>query len=141
MPSIPTLKTAMTPFPYSVSPVSPVSDAEALMAQHNVHHLPVVEERRIVGVLTPHDIAAARKGGPSGATLAVGDCAVADAYVVELDEPLETVLLTMAERHISSAIVTRRGRLAGVFTTVDACRAFGAYLSENFPHTDGDDAA
>ncbi len=55
--------------------------------------------------------------------------------------PRENVLVTMADRHIGSAIVTRRGKLAGVFTTLDACRAFGRYLQENFPHPQGDDAA
>ena len=61
--------------------------------------------------------------------------------MVDLNEPLETVLLTMAERHIGSALVTRQGRLAGVFTAVDACRTFGEYIRENFPRPDGDESA
>jgi len=71
----------------------------------------------------------------------VQDVHVSEVYAVELGEPLENVLLTMAARHIGSAIVTRHGRLAGVFTWVDACRCFGKYLQEAFPHPDGDEAA
>ena len=73
--------------------------------------------------------------------LTVDDLYHADAYVVDLEEPIENVLLTMAERHIGSALVTRQGRLAGVFTAVDACRAFGESIQDNFPRPDGDEAA
>lgn len=131
----------MTPFPYSVSPTAPAADAEALMDEHNVHHLPVVENRQIIGVITPHDIVTARAAREPDARLAVRDCYVRGAYVVDLDEPLERVLTTMADRQIGSAVVTRRGRLAGVFTTVDVCRCFAQYLAENFPRDDGDSAA
>jgi acetoin utilization protein AcuB len=141
MTSIPSLKAAMTPFPYSVSPTSPAADAETLMDEHNVHHLPVVENHQIIGIVTPHDIVAARNARQPDARLAVRDCYAHGAYVVELDEPLERVLMTMAERQIGSAVVTRHGRLAGVFTTVDVCRCFGQYLADNFPHDDGDAAA
>ena len=137
----PNLKTAMTPFPYSVAPDASLEEARALMEEHEVRHLPVVIEHRVVGILTPTDLTTAQLEKPDAERLTVEDCYEREVYVVELDEPLEHVLLTMAERHIGSAIVTRHGRLAGVFTTVDACRSFGDYLSENYPHGDGDDAA
>ena len=73
--------------------------------------------------------------------LTVSDVYVPDPYVVDLGEPIENVLLTMAEKHIGSALVTRQGRLAGVFTAMDACRSFGQYLRENFPRPEGDSAA
>ncbi len=71
----------------------------------------------------------------------VQDLYVADPYVVSVDEPIENVLLTMADRHIGSAVVTKGGKLAGVFTAVDACRCFGDYLRERYPHPDDNDAA
>ena len=37
--------------------------------------------------------------------------------------------------------LTRDGRLAGVLTWVDACRAFAEHLEAMDPHTDGGDAA
>jgi acetoin utilization protein AcuB len=64
---------------------------------------------------------------------------MADPYIVDLHEPLDNVLITMAERHIGSAIVTRAGKLVGMFTAVDACRCFGTFLREHFPRVEGDD--
>lgn len=137
----PTLKSAMTPFPYAVSPEAVVERAQQLMDEHGAHHLPVTVEHRVVGVVTPHDIMKARLGLERDAALTVDECYVRDVYVVDLNEPLETVLLAMAERSLGSAIVTRQGRLAGVFTALDACQCFGEYLAENFPHGGGNEAA
>jgi hypothetical protein len=47
----------------------------------------------------------------------------------------------MAERHIGSAIVTKAGKLVGMFTSMDACRSFGGYLRDHFPHPTDDEAA
>ena len=76
----------------------------------------------------------------SGA-LRVRDLYMADPYIVSIDEPLDKVLLTMAERHIGSAIVTKAGKLVGIFTSVDACRIFGEYLQDRFPHSMDDNVA
>jgi len=37
-------------------------------------------------------------------------------------------LIEMAERRIGSAIVTRKGEIAGLFTATDACRCFAEHL-------------
>jgi hypothetical protein len=39
----------------------------------------------------------------------------------------------MVEQHVSSALVLKDGKLAGIFTTHDACRSFGDFLSWLFP--------
>ena len=140
----PNLKTAMTPFPYSVQRDTPLAQAQQLMEEHNVHHLPVTEEYVVVGVITGHDIKSAlykSSDHDKVGELLVQDLYVADPYVVSIDEPIDNVLLTMADRHIGSAVVTKGGKLAGVFTALDACRCFGDYLRERFPHPDNDDAA
>ena len=58
------------------------------------------------------------------------DALARDPYVVDVGAPLDEVLLAMAERHIGSALVTRGGRLAGILTATDACRAFGETLRQ-----------
>ena len=52
----PHLATSMTPFPYSIDLDSLLTDALALMEQHNVRHLPVTEGRTVIGILTDRDI-------------------------------------------------------------------------------------
>jgi acetoin utilization protein AcuB len=140
----PSLKTAMTPFPYSIQRSASLDEARQLMDRHDVRHLPVTDRHELVGLVSDRDLRSvmARPAGRKGAgALTVKDVTIPDPYVVDLNEPLENVLLTMAARHIGSALVTRKGRLAGVFTAVDACRCFGEYLRENFPRPDGDEAA
>jgi acetoin utilization protein AcuB len=138
----PTLAAAMTPFPYSVDHNASLDFAQKLMEQREVRHLPVTEEQGLVGLITERDLRAAQRLHSSLADqreLTVNDVYISDPYIVDLHEPLERVLLTMAERHIGSAIVTRSGKLVGMFTVVDACRCFGAFLRAHFPRTRGDD--
>jgi hypothetical protein len=47
----------------------------------------------------------------------------------------------MAARHIGSAIIMRRGKLAGVLTVVDVCRILSDYLNTMFPQGSGNAAA
>lgn len=144
MHKIPTLKSVMTPFPYSIDLDASFDEASELMGHHDMRHLPVTRGHEVVGVITERDMISAIHVQSKSARddrLTVRDLYIADPYVVSMDEPLDTVLLTMAERHIGSAIVTRAGKLAGVFTTVDACRSFGEYLRARFPHPTDDAVA
>jgi len=71
----------------------------------------------------------------------VSDAMVKDAYIVDMEARLDEVLAHMAEHHLGSAIVTRRGKLAGIFTVTDACRHFAEFLREQVRRAGGDDAA
>ena len=134
----------MTPFPYSVRFGAPVTEATAFMREHGIHHLPVTDKDELVGVVSDRDIKLML--GPDFAypdphKLTVGEAMIRDAYVVELNERLDTVLQHMATHHIDSAVVTRNGKLAGVFTTSDACAKFAEHLREQFRRSGGGDAA
>jgi CBS domain-containing protein len=78
---------------------------------------------------------------PPESELTVRDVYIADPYIVDLNEPLDHVLLTMAQKHIGSVLVTKNGKLAGLFTTTDACRCFGEFLREKFSPRGDDEAA
>ncbi len=47
----------------------------------------------------------------------------------------------MAKRKIGSALITRKGKLAGVFTSIDACQVFAEYLQSQSESSRGDNAA
>lgn len=106
-----------------------------MMDEHAVHHLPVMDSEAIVGMVTGRDLDGASDDVPVRAVHTPAP------YVADLATPLEAVLRTMAERHLGSAIVTREGRLAGVFTWVDACRGWAEHLAREFPPPGGDEAA
>ena len=136
MKKMPLLTTFMTPFPHSVDLDASFDEASNLMARHNVRHLPVTHDNVVVGLaINLHSSPA------SAGSLSVRDLYMSDPYTVSVDEPLDSVLLTMAERHIGSAIVTKADKLVGMFTSVDACRSFGEYLRGQFPQPGGDEVA
>jgi CBS domain-containing protein len=66
---------------------------------------------------------------------------IADPYVVAFNAPLSTVVREMAVRHIGSAIVVRRGKLAGILSAIDVCRIFAEYLESRFGTPGGNAAA
>ncbi len=144
MKRIPAIKAVMTPFPYSVDVGASVADALAFMREHHIRHLPVTQDGELAGSVSDRDIKLILGpdfANPDEHRTLVGHAMVKDAYVVDMDARLDEVLAHMAEQHLGSAIVTRRGKLAGIFTVTDACRHFAEFLREQLRRSGGDDAA
>lgn len=140
---IPAIKAVMTPFPYSVEREAPIAEAVAMLAEHGIRHLPVVDGDRLVGLITERETELARRPGLAGdrsRPLRVLDLYTERACVVELDEPLDNVLVRMTNERVDSALVVRRGKLVGIFTVTDACLRFAEMLRDDRPLS-GDDAA
>jgi len=140
MKKIPAIKTVMTPFPYSVEQEAKVEAALTIMDAHAIHHLPVTKDGELAGVISSRDIRR-RKEHDGDTALAVSDVMSSDTYTVDLSERLDSVLHRMAEHHLGSVIVTRKGKLAGIFTHVDACAAFAEFLREQVRRSGGHTAA
>jgi len=139
---IPRVKMVMTPFPYSVEQKDSLRKAEKMMADHKIHHLPVVEDGNPVGIISHRDLQRTlSRDSPEGASVAVADVPREGAYVVDLSEPLDQVLAAMAKKRLGAALVVKDGRLAGIFTLTDACQCFAENLRQQFPSSGGDEAA
>ena len=130
----PLLKSVMSPFPYAIGLGDPLIEARKLMLEHHVRHLPVIRDGELAGIITDRDIKlllGPEFDYPDPREMLVEDAYVEDGYVVDIDTQLTDVLTTMADRHIGAALVTRKGKLAGIFTTIDACRALSALLKDD----------
>ncbi len=141
MKDVPAIKSVMTPFPHWVEAGATVDAARRLMREHDIRHLPVMEQGELVGLLADRDIRKALVGRSAAGVPSVGAICERPAFTVELSAPLDGVLCEMAKGHLESVIVVKQGRLAGIFTTVDACRAFAQLLGQLFPRGDKNDAA
>jgi acetoin utilization protein AcuB len=144
MDHIPSIGSVMTPFPYVVQVDESVLAARVLMVEHQVRHLPVKDGNTLLGVLTDRDLKRALDpslGLSPKAELFVRDVFVPDAYVVDVGEPLDGVLEHLSSQHIGSALVTKNGRLVGIFTLTDAARLYGRHLRSLFPSHSGDEVA
>jgi acetoin utilization protein AcuB len=126
----------MTPFPFSIDIEAPLAEAHAFLRERQIRHLPVTRDGVLAGVLTDRDIKLALGpdlGSPPERELKVSDVYQPDSYVVDAGARLEDVAEAMAERHVGSALVTRGGKLVGIFTTTDACRALARVLRGQHP--------
>ena len=121
---IPTLRTCMTPFPYTVDIHETASDALLKMEEHGIRHLPVTEQHDLMGVVSERDLKNALGWNKTQVEILVRDIYHPDLYTVELDAYLPGVLRELAERQIGCAVVLRQGKLAGIFTLTDACKHF-----------------
>jgi acetoin utilization protein AcuB len=141
----PRIKQLMTPFPYVIERGAPLLEARRLMLEHRIRHLPVIHQHELVGLISDRDIKlmlGPEFDYPDPRELTVADVMVENPYLVDLETALRTVLRHMADAHIGTALVTRAGRLAGIFTATDACRHFARWLEDEFPPpTAGHDAA
>jgi len=61
----------MTPNPATLSADAPVADALVLMARQGIHHIPLVREGRLAGVVSEKDVFALRRLSVEGITSAI----------------------------------------------------------------------
>lgn len=141
---MPTLTEVMTPFPHLIKESTSINDAIHLMEEKQFHHLPVVVDHAVVGLLSTTDIKLAQMPGhrtTEFTELSVGDICRRRIYLVDLHVRLDEVLENMAADSWEAAIVLREGRLAGIFTSQDACRVFSQWLRKEYLPSDDPGAA
>jgi acetoin utilization protein AcuB len=127
----PTVMLAMTPFPYALDRHDSVARAQELMRAHGVNHIPVKEGSTLVGLVTDRDLKLQLNRALSKKDrefIRLETVCLFNPYVVDVDTPLHQVVREMAERRIGSALITRHGVLAGIFTVTDACRVLAEIL-------------
>jgi len=104
------------------------------MAEKQIHHLPVMRAGCLASVISAVEVERALESRPGqGAGLKVGDVCSPEAYTVDVATPLDEVLDEMTQRRVDCALVVKEGRLVGIFTATDACRALAELLREIFP--------
>jgi acetoin utilization protein AcuB len=140
---VPSVVSAMTPFPYAIDATESVEAARAMMREHEIHHLPVLRDGVLDGIISAQDIdvtydVLAKQ--TVAVQLTVGTICTRDPYVVEIDARLDDVAEEIARRRIDSALITKHGKLAGILTTTDVCYALVSLLRES-PGRPGDDVA
>jgi acetoin utilization protein AcuB len=138
---MPTLATVLTPFPYHIDKRAPITAARDAMQKHDIHHLVVMTEGDIYGLLSIRDIDQHQQlfNSPSDSVLTVEDICTHRTVVADIHDPLDKILDAMAEGHHESVIVLRDGELAGIFTTTDVCAHFSQALKTRFAKVDPPD--
>lgn len=142
---MPQMLVVMTPFPHHIDASASLTQASAMMEEHDIRHLPIFANGDIVGIISEDDLERVRTPGHplrDETELKVGDLCTHEPYFVDVSDPLDRVLDAMAEQRLGSALVLREGELAGVFTAVDAYKLLADTLREQFsPPGPGTEAA
>jgi len=127
--TIPAIERYMTKSPYSIGTHDPLSKAHSLMHEHGIRHLPVLHGAELVGVVSDRDlhlVESLTEVDPSKVT--VEEAMTTIVYAVAPSTPLDEVVGTMATKKCGSAVVMEAGKVVGIFTTIDLCKAFAEHL-------------
>jgi acetoin utilization protein AcuB len=138
---IPAIKSVMTPFPYSVDISKTLQFAQDFLQKHKLGHLPITNNDELSGVISQREIYFYSQQQSDNETVKVADIPLQNKYIVDLNERLDRILLNMADKRLDCALVTKHGRLVGIFTSTDVCRSFARYLEDQFGPPSGDEAA
>jgi acetoin utilization protein AcuB len=111
----------MTVSPVTIGREQSLFAARALMDQHQIRHLPVMELGNLVGIVSSRELdLLATAPEIDAATEPVSRAMTTDVLAVEPEEWVQEVALKMIVRRAGSAVVCRRGDVVGIFTTMDA---------------------
>lgn len=129
--SVPTIQKYMTYEPVSIDGASCMAEAQTLMKEKKIRHLPVMDGKKVIGIVSDRDILQATSlldADPN--KVAVEDICQTHVYSTTPETPLDHVADEMAQHHYGSAVVVQNGKLVGIFTTVDACLALAQVLRQ-----------
>jgi acetoin utilization protein AcuB len=106
-----------------------LAEAHEIMRDHGVRHLPVVDDGRLVGLVSQRDLYLLETlRGVDAGRETVAEAMTREPFAVHPDAPVDEVAREMADRKYGCAVVADGSGLVGVFTTVDALRALAAVL-------------
>jgi acetoin utilization protein AcuB len=106
----------MTRQPWTVQIDDSLAVARRMIAERDIHHLPVLESGEVVGMVTERELAHA-----AGRIGTVSD-AMTPVRCVAPETPLDEVLELMATEHRDAIVITSNGAVEGIFTSSDAVR-------------------
>jgi acetoin utilization protein AcuB len=115
-----TVKKFMTPDPVTISPDENVNDAFHILLEHRFRQAPVVEDGKLIGIVTDRDLRTALFQTYVESDLTVGDVMRAGPVTTSEDANIEEAAKIMCECKFNSLpVVSRTGDLVGIITTTD----------------------
>lgn len=127
MPELIPVRQYMSALPETIEQDLNLADAKDRMFALGVHHLPVVHDGELVGVLSHRDIAVCESLAlVTPASIPVASVMTATPFTCGPNAHVEAVAREMADHYYGSAVVVdpeHPTQVLGVFTTTDALRA------------------
>ena len=125
----PPVREYMTHLPVEAERCETAHDAETLMREHKIRHLPVMSGSHLKGIVSQRDLLEARlRLGDRFAQAALGDVCTREVLTVSPIDPIDDVVRKLLAEDAGSAVVIDSGFVVGIFTTTDALR----FISDSF---------
>ncbi len=108
--------------PIIIDPESSLDEAYALMREKGVRHLPLVEDGRLVGIVTDRDLRLATsclRDRPFSPEARLREIMKFPVHTADPLDPVEVVARTMRELKIGCMPVVEEDRLVGIVTGID----------------------
>src|SRR4051794_17715393 len=113
------IRDVMTPNPKTVSPNDTVQSAAQLMRAEDTGAVPVVENGRVLAVVTDRDIVVRVVAEGDSPMRSVRDVASADLVTVSPETSTREASALMSERQVRRLPVVENGRLVGIVSLGD----------------------
>lgn len=128
----------------TVSPSATLAEARTLMHDHRIHHVPVVDGEKLVGLVTLTNVLAATDSffrEPDkrihADSILVGDAMVTDVATVDINASLRHAALFLEKHKIGCLPVLENDKLTGIITDTDFV-AVAINLLEQLEETEPD---
>lgn len=122
----------MTPNPITITQQTTLPEAQRLIQEHNIRRLPVMDNGKLIGIVTLGDI---REAHPSGATtlsvyelnylldkLTAKDFMTRNPVTISPDATIAEAARLMVVHKFGGLPVMEAGKLVGIITETDLCR-------------------
>lgn len=127
---VPEIESIMNAAVHCLSATTTVREALRDLNARDFRHAPIEENGKMIGVVTERELCRVAAGAPEQAELPVKELCDRPPVVVATSTPCDEVCEQLYNKHEDYAIVVSSGKLAGIVTVTDICRAFMEHLRE-----------
>ena len=118
------VRNVMTGNPTTCEPTATLVDAAKVIAREDIGSVPIVENGRLVGMVTDRDIVVrAVAEGRDVTSTTVKDVASKDLVTVTPDDDLDRALQLMGQRQVRRIPVVEGDQVVGIVSQADVARA------------------
>ncbi|MEO6190780.1 MAG: CBS domain-containing protein [Saprospiraceae bacterium] len=106
----------------TVTPTDNLQTVKEILVSHRIHHIPVVEGKKLVGLITTYDLFKANIDHKEYINTKVGDVMTRKLAVIEPNDKVGTAAEIFMEHLFHAVPVVKDGDLVGIVTSFDVLK-------------------